>query len=126
MVFVCVSLCWCMCIHVRVFCICVCAVFSCRQWWTFAIHANLSEIGELRRRRNWDFALQRARDAQVYTNLYFQRLKGAPLDPHEEVLKITQIYISQTFLNYTHKHYNSYNQHRLNIEIFGPFPFYPV
>ncbi|XP_067095428.1 intermembrane lipid transfer protein VPS13D [Osmerus mordax] len=57
---------------------------NCRQWWTFAIHANLSEIRELRRRRNWDFALQRARDAQVYTNLYFQRLKGAPLDPHEE------------------------------------------
>lgn len=56
----------------------------CRQWWTFAIHANLSEIRELRRRRNWDFALQRARDAQVYTNLYFQRLKGAPLSTHEE------------------------------------------
>uniref|UniRef100_A0AAZ3RG97 UBA domain-containing protein n=1 Tax=Oncorhynchus tshawytscha TaxID=74940 RepID=A0AAZ3RG97_ONCTS len=57
---------------------------NCRHWWMFAIQANLSEIREQRRRGNWEFALQRARDAQLYTNLYFQRLKGAPLTPPEE------------------------------------------
>ncbi|XP_074536599.1 intermembrane lipid transfer protein VPS13D [Halichoeres trimaculatus] len=57
---------------------------NCRQWWMFAIEANLSEIREQRRRGSWDFALQRARDAQTYTSLYFRRLKGAPLSPQEE------------------------------------------
>ncbi|XP_030623060.1 vacuolar protein sorting-associated protein 13D [Chanos chanos] len=55
-----------------------------RQWWMFAINANLSEIREKRRRRNWDFALQRARDAQLYTNLYIQRLRGISLSSQEE------------------------------------------
>ncbi|KAI9532529.1 hypothetical protein NQZ68_031231 [Dissostichus eleginoides] len=57
---------------------------NCRQWWMFAIQANLSEIREQRRRGSWDFALQRARDAQTYTSLYFRRLKGVPLSPPEE------------------------------------------
>ncbi|XP_034393657.1 vacuolar protein sorting-associated protein 13D isoform X3 [Cyclopterus lumpus] len=57
---------------------------SCRQWWMFAIQANLSEIREQRRRGSWGFALQRARDAQTYTSLYFRRLKGVPLSPQEE------------------------------------------
>ncbi|KAJ8016357.1 hypothetical protein DPEC_G00006370 [Dallia pectoralis] len=57
---------------------------NCRDWWKFAVQANLSEIREQRRRGNWEFALQRARDAQLYTNLYFRRLKGLPLDPSEE------------------------------------------
>uniref|UniRef100_UPI0037E8D5D5 intermembrane lipid transfer protein VPS13D n=1 Tax=Semicossyphus pulcher TaxID=241346 RepID=UPI0037E8D5D5 len=57
---------------------------NCRQWWMFAIQANLSEIREQRRRGSWDFALQRARDAQTYTSLYFRRLKGALLSPQEE------------------------------------------
>ncbi|XP_071393480.1 intermembrane lipid transfer protein VPS13D [Centroberyx affinis] len=57
---------------------------NCRQWWMFAIEANLSEIREQRRRDSWNFALKRARDAQIYTNLYFRRLKGAPLSCHEE------------------------------------------
>lgn len=51
----------------------------------FAIQANLSEIREQRHRGSWDFALQRARDAQTYTSLYFRRLKGVPLSPQEEV-----------------------------------------
>lgn len=51
----------------------------------FAINANLNEIREQRRRGNWDFALHRARDAKLYTSLYFQRLKGATLSPQEEV-----------------------------------------
>uniref|UniRef100_A0A3Q3FFG1 Vacuolar protein sorting 13 homolog D n=1 Tax=Labrus bergylta TaxID=56723 RepID=A0A3Q3FFG1_9LABR len=57
---------------------------NCRQWWMFAIQANLNEIREQRRRGSWDFALQRARDAQTYTSLYFRRLKGVPLSPQEE------------------------------------------
>ncbi|XP_008302450.1 vacuolar protein sorting-associated protein 13D isoform X1 [Stegastes partitus] len=57
---------------------------NCRQWWVFAIQANLSEIREQRRRGSWDFALQRARDAQTYTDLYFRRLKRATLSPQEE------------------------------------------
>ncbi|KAM9855129.1 intermembrane lipid transfer protein VPS13D [Aulostomus maculatus] len=55
-----------------------------RQWWMFAIQANLNEIREQRRRGSWDFALQRARDAQTYTSLYFRRLKGVSLSPQEE------------------------------------------
>ncbi|KAM6924954.1 intermembrane lipid transfer protein VPS13D [Xenentodon cancila] len=57
---------------------------NCREWWMFAIQANLSQIRELRQRCSWSFALQRARDAQTYTNLYFSRLKGVPLSPQEE------------------------------------------
>ncbi|XP_029973693.1 vacuolar protein sorting-associated protein 13D, partial [Salarias fasciatus] len=57
---------------------------NCRLWWMFAIQANLSEIREQRRRNSWQFALQRARDAQTYTGLYFRKLKRAPLDPQEE------------------------------------------
>ncbi|XP_069382319.1 intermembrane lipid transfer protein VPS13D isoform X3 [Paralichthys olivaceus] len=56
----------------------------CQQWWIFAIQANLSEIREQRRRGSWDFALQRARDAQTYTSLYFRKLKAVPLSPQEE------------------------------------------
>ncbi|KAM4737865.1 intermembrane lipid transfer protein VPS13D isoform 3-T3 [Anableps anableps] len=55
-----------------------------RTWWMFAIQANLSDIREQRRRGSWGFALQRARDAQTYTGLYFKRLKGAVLSPEEE------------------------------------------
>ncbi|KAG5282212.1 hypothetical protein AALO_G00053510 [Alosa alosa] len=57
---------------------------NCRQWWMFAINANLSTIREQRRRHNWNFALHRARDALLYTTLYVQRLKGLPLSPQQE------------------------------------------
>ncbi|XP_067382192.1 intermembrane lipid transfer protein VPS13D isoform X3 [Channa argus] len=57
---------------------------NCQQWWMFAIQANLSEIREQRRRDSWEFALQRARDAQTYTSLYFRKLKAVPLTPQEE------------------------------------------
>uniref|UniRef100_A0A665WW62 Vacuolar protein sorting 13 homolog D n=1 Tax=Echeneis naucrates TaxID=173247 RepID=A0A665WW62_ECHNA len=57
---------------------------NCQQWWMFAIQANLSEIREQRQRSNWDFALQRARDAQSYTSLYFRRLRAVPLSAQEE------------------------------------------
>uniref|UniRef100_A0A8C1KFS4 Vacuolar protein sorting 13 homolog D n=1 Tax=Cyprinus carpio TaxID=7962 RepID=A0A8C1KFS4_CYPCA len=60
---------------------------NCRQWWMFAINANLNEIREQRRHGSWDFALHRARDAKLYTSLYFQRLKGDTLSPQEESLR---------------------------------------
>uniref|UniRef100_A0A8C2JST0 Vacuolar protein sorting 13 homolog D n=1 Tax=Cyprinus carpio TaxID=7962 RepID=A0A8C2JST0_CYPCA len=59
---------------------------NCRQWWMFAVNANLNEIREQRRQCSWDFALHRARDAKLYTSLYFQRLKGVTLSPQEESL----------------------------------------
>ncbi|XP_035236927.1 vacuolar protein sorting-associated protein 13D isoform X1 [Anguilla anguilla] len=57
---------------------------NCRRWWMFAINANVSEIREQRRRENWSFALQRARDAKLYTRLYSQKLKGLPLSAQEK------------------------------------------
>lgn len=51
----------------------------------FAISANLEEIREKQRRNNWDFALQRACDAQLYTKLYRQKLRGVTLGLQEEV-----------------------------------------
>ncbi|XP_076023177.1 intermembrane lipid transfer protein VPS13D isoform X2 [Genypterus blacodes] len=57
---------------------------NCREWWMFAIQANLSEIREQRQRSSWDFALHRARDAQIYTSLYFRRLKADLLSAQEE------------------------------------------
>ncbi|XP_014195954.1 vacuolar protein sorting-associated protein 13D isoform X2 [Haplochromis burtoni] len=69
---------------------------NCRQWWMFAIQANLSDIKEQRRRGSWDFALQRARDSLTYTSLYFRRLKGVPLSPQEES-ELERVEEEQTF-----------------------------
>ncbi|XP_043974274.1 vacuolar protein sorting-associated protein 13D isoform X2 [Gambusia affinis] len=55
-----------------------------RVWWLFAIQANLSDIREQRRRGSWAFALQRARDAKTYTDLYSRRLKATGLSPEDE------------------------------------------
>ncbi|KAK1801786.1 hypothetical protein P4O66_022429 [Electrophorus voltai] len=57
---------------------------NCRQWWMYAISANLDKIREKHRCRNWNFALQRARDTQLYTSLYNQRLEGVALTAQEE------------------------------------------
>lgn len=57
---------------------------NCRQWWMFAISANLERISEKQRRNNWNFALQRARDAQLYTKLHGQWLRGNTLSLQEE------------------------------------------
>uniref|UniRef100_A0A8C3CX35 Vacuolar protein sorting 13 homolog D n=1 Tax=Cairina moschata TaxID=8855 RepID=A0A8C3CX35_CAIMO len=55
----------------------------CREWWIFALNANLSEIREQRRRSTWEFALHRARDAVSYTDMYYSKLKGEPLSTAE-------------------------------------------
>lgn len=64
----------------------------------FAIQANLSEIREQRQRGSWEFALQRARDAQTYTSLYFRKLKAVPLTPQEEVTHRNTNYRQQLLL----------------------------
>ena len=59
--------------------------FSCREWWYFALNANLHEIREQRKRCTWDFLLHRARDAVSYTDKYFSKLKGGLLSAEDKV-----------------------------------------
>lgn len=59
--------------------------FSCREWWYFALNANLHEIREQRTRCTWDFLLHRARDAVSYTDKYFTKLKGGLLSADDTV-----------------------------------------
>ncbi|XP_004411222.1 PREDICTED: vacuolar protein sorting-associated protein 13D [Odobenus rosmarus divergens] len=65
---------------------------SCREWWYFALNANLNEIREERKRCTWDFLLHRARDAVSYTDKYFSKLKGGLLhaDDREEMRRIEE------------------------------------
>ncbi|XP_058408923.1 intermembrane lipid transfer protein VPS13D isoform X7 [Diceros bicornis minor] len=65
---------------------------NCREWWYFALNANLSEIREQRKRCTWDFLLHRARDAVSYTDKYFSKLKGGLLsaDDKEEICRIEE------------------------------------
>ncbi|XP_059944978.1 intermembrane lipid transfer protein VPS13D isoform X4 [Mesoplodon densirostris] len=65
---------------------------NCREWWYFALNANLHEIREQRARCTWDFLLRRARDAVAYTDKYFTKLKGGLLsaDDKEEVCRIEE------------------------------------
>ncbi|KAM6240877.1 intermembrane lipid transfer protein VPS13D isoform 4-T4 [Porphyrio hochstetteri] len=57
---------------------------NCREWWIFALNANLSEIREQRQRSTWEFALHRAQDAVSYTDMYYSKLKGEPLSTAEQ------------------------------------------
>ncbi|XP_067166990.1 intermembrane lipid transfer protein VPS13D isoform X1 [Apteryx mantelli] len=63
---------------------------NCREWWIFALNANLSEIREQRQRSTWEFALHRAQDAVSYTDMYYSKLKGEQLSITEqaEMLRI--------------------------------------
>ncbi|EQB79033.1 vacuolar protein sorting 13 D-like protein [Camelus ferus] len=65
---------------------------NCREWWCFALNANLHEIREQRKRWTWAFLLQRARDAVSYTDKYFTKLKGGLLsaDDKEEICRIEE------------------------------------
>jgi len=65
---------------------------NCREWWYFALNANLNEIREERKRCTWDFLLHRARDAVSYTDKYFSKLKGGLLhaDDREEMRRIEE------------------------------------
>ncbi|XP_066838355.1 intermembrane lipid transfer protein VPS13D isoform X3 [Anser cygnoides] len=68
----------------------------CREWWIFALNANLSEIREQRRRSTWEFALHRARDAVSYTDMYYSKLKGELLSTAEET-EMRRIEDEQTY-----------------------------
>ncbi|XP_077168382.1 intermembrane lipid transfer protein VPS13D isoform X2 [Paroedura picta] len=57
---------------------------NCREWWLFALNANVAEIREQRERCSWDFALHRAQDAVLYTDLYYKKLKDEPLSAAEQ------------------------------------------
>ncbi|XP_040843870.1 vacuolar protein sorting-associated protein 13D isoform X2 [Ochotona curzoniae] len=65
---------------------------NCREWWYFALNANLYEIREQRKRCAWDFLLHRARDAVSYTDKYFTKLKGGLLSAgdKEEMYRIEE------------------------------------
>uniref|UniRef100_A0A8C5KMK6 Vacuolar protein sorting 13D n=1 Tax=Jaculus jaculus TaxID=51337 RepID=A0A8C5KMK6_JACJA len=65
---------------------------NCREWWYFALNANLYEIREQRKCCTWDFLLHRARDAVFYTDKYFHKLKGGLLsaDDKEEMCRIEE------------------------------------
>ncbi|XP_054993601.1 intermembrane lipid transfer protein VPS13D isoform X1 [Sorex araneus] len=65
---------------------------NCREWWYFALNANLNAIREQRKHCTWDFLLHRARDAVFYTDRYFSKLKGGLLseDDKEEMCRIEE------------------------------------
>ncbi|XP_073937430.1 intermembrane lipid transfer protein VPS13D isoform X6 [Castor canadensis] len=65
---------------------------NCREWWYFALDANLYEIREQRKHCTWDFLLHRARDAVFYTDKYFSKLKAGVLsaDDKEEMCRIEE------------------------------------
>ncbi|XP_043341232.1 vacuolar protein sorting-associated protein 13D isoform X3 [Cervus canadensis] len=65
---------------------------NCREWWYFALNANLHEIREQRKRCTWGFLLGRARDAVSYTDKYFTTLRGGLLsaDDKEEMCRIEE------------------------------------
>ncbi|XP_055275585.1 intermembrane lipid transfer protein VPS13D isoform X1 [Moschus berezovskii] len=65
---------------------------NCREWWYFALNANLHEIREQRKRCTWGFLLGRARDAVSYTDKYFTTLRGGLLsaEDKEEMYRIEE------------------------------------
>lgn len=65
---------------------------NCREWWYFALNANLHEIRQQRKCCTWGFLLHRARDAVSYTDKYFSKLKGGLLsaDDKEEMCRIEE------------------------------------
>ncbi|XP_066494000.1 intermembrane lipid transfer protein VPS13D [Tiliqua scincoides] len=69
---------------------------NCREWWLFTLNANIAEIREQRERSSWEFALQRARDAVLYTDLYYKKLKEEPLTDEEQE-EMERVEDEQTF-----------------------------
>ncbi|XP_067328891.1 intermembrane lipid transfer protein VPS13D isoform X8 [Anolis sagrei] len=69
---------------------------NCREWWRFVLNAHLAGIRERRERSSWAFALHRARDAVLYTDLYGKKLKEVELF-EEEQDEMERIEDEQTF-----------------------------
>ncbi|XP_062822059.1 intermembrane lipid transfer protein VPS13D isoform X4 [Anolis carolinensis] len=57
---------------------------NCREWWRFVLNAHIAGIRERRERSSWAFALHRARDAVLYTELYAKKLKEMELFDEEQ------------------------------------------
>ncbi|XP_063799608.1 intermembrane lipid transfer protein VPS13D isoform X1 [Pseudophryne corroboree] len=69
---------------------------NCREWWLFALNANLCEIQEHRRRLTVEFLLHRARDAVFYCDKRYHHLQGIPLSAEDEV-QLDRIEEEQSF-----------------------------
>ncbi|XP_063292174.1 intermembrane lipid transfer protein VPS13D isoform X2 [Pelobates fuscus] len=69
---------------------------NCKEWWLFALNANLSEIREQRRRATVAYMLQRARDAVFYCDKHYDHLTGILLSSVDEA-RLDQIEEEQTF-----------------------------
>uniref|UniRef100_A0A8D0BUC4 Vacuolar protein sorting 13 homolog D n=1 Tax=Salvator merianae TaxID=96440 RepID=A0A8D0BUC4_SALMN len=57
---------------------------NCREWWQFALNAHIMEIREQKERSSWEFALHRAQDAVLYTDIYYKKLREEPLSDEEQ------------------------------------------
>ncbi|XP_069804325.1 intermembrane lipid transfer protein VPS13D isoform X2 [Dendropsophus ebraccatus] len=69
---------------------------NCREWWLFALNANLSEIQKHRQRLRLEFLLHRARDAVFYCDKHYGRLQGLQL-PAEHEAELDRIEEEQSF-----------------------------
>ncbi|XP_070615164.1 intermembrane lipid transfer protein VPS13D isoform X2 [Erythrolamprus reginae] len=69
---------------------------NCREWWLFALNAHLAEIRDQKERSSWGFVLGRARDAVLYTELYYKKLKELLLTKEEQE-EVERIEDEQTF-----------------------------
>ncbi|XP_077106391.1 intermembrane lipid transfer protein VPS13D isoform X2 [Ranitomeya variabilis] len=69
---------------------------NCREWWLFALNANLSEIQKQRQRLRLEFLLHRARDAVFYCDKHSCRLQGMQLSAAHEA-ELDRIEEEQSF-----------------------------
>ncbi|KAM4015734.1 LOW QUALITY PROTEIN: intermembrane lipid transfer protein VPS13D [Anomaloglossus baeobatrachus] len=69
---------------------------NCREWWLFALNANLSEIQKQRQRLRLEFLLHRARDAVFYCDKRYNRLQGMELSAEQEA-ELDRIEEEQSF-----------------------------
>ncbi|XP_056409596.1 intermembrane lipid transfer protein VPS13D [Hyla sarda] len=67
-----------------------------REWWIFALNANLSEIQKQRQRLRLEFLLHRARDAVFYCSKHYNRLQGLQLSAEHEA-ELERIEEEQSF-----------------------------
>ncbi|XP_044138116.1 LOW QUALITY PROTEIN: vacuolar protein sorting-associated protein 13D [Bufo gargarizans] len=69
---------------------------NCREWWLFALNANLSEIQKQRQRLRLEFLLHRAQDAVFYCEKHYNRLQGIQLSAEHEA-ELDRIEEEQSF-----------------------------
>ncbi|CAN2388149.1 Vacuolar protein sorting 13 homolog D (S. cerevisiae) [Pristimantis euphronides] len=69
---------------------------NCREWWRFALNANLAEIQDQRQRLRLEYLLHRAQDAVFYCDKHYNRLQGLQLSAEHEA-ELDRIEGEQTF-----------------------------